>query len=46
MQSVPLGVLHLDLALLHRPDYLFNAEEVGRSFRMLYDRGLGEHLRA
>ena len=39
-----LGVEHLDVLLLHRPDYLFNAEEVGRSFRMLYDRGQVRHF--
>ncbi len=35
-----LGVDGLDLFLLHRPDYLFNAEDVAGTFRILKESGM------
>ncbi|MEO0422697.1 MAG: aldo/keto reductase [Pseudomonadota bacterium] len=34
-----LGVEHLDVLLLHRPDYLFDPEEVAEAFRTLREAG-------
>ena len=34
-----LGVDYLDLLLLHRPDFLFDAGEVARTFEILHDAG-------
>ena len=39
-----LGVDYLDLLLLHRPDYLFDAGEVGHTFRLLHDAGKVRHF--
>lgn len=35
-----LGVDHLDILLLHRPDALMEPDEIARAFRELHDRGL------
>jgi len=35
-----LGTDYLDLLLLHRPDYLFNAEDVAGTFRILKESGM------
>ena len=38
-----LGVDYLDLLLLHRPDYLFNAAEVATALETLLENGLVRH---
>lgn len=39
-----LGTDRLDLLLLHRPDYLFNAAEVATAFETLYENGRVRHF--
>ena len=39
-----LGVEYLDLLLLHRPDYLFDGEEVAGTLEMLQDSGKVNHF--
>jgi predicted oxidoreductase len=39
-----LGTDHLDVLLLHRPDYLFNAAEVATAFESLAENGLVRHF--
>jgi predicted oxidoreductase len=39
-----LGSDYLDLLLLHRPDYLFDAREVAETFRLLHDQGKVRHF--
>lgn len=39
-----LGVDYLDLLLLHRPDFLFNAEEVAGTFEILEEAGKVRHF--
>ncbi len=39
-----LGTDRLDLLLLHRPDYLFNAAEVATAFETLYENGRVKHF--
>lgn len=39
-----LGTDHLDLLLLHRPDYLFNAAEVATAFESLAENGMVRHF--
>lgn len=39
-----LGTDYLDLLLLHRPDYLFDAKEVAHTFKLLYDEGKVRHF--
>jgi predicted oxidoreductase len=39
-----LGIEYLDLLLLHRPDYLFRAEEVAGTFRLLEEQGKVRHF--
>ena len=39
-----LGVDYLDLFLLHRPDYLFSAEEVAGTLKMLEESGKVRHF--
>jgi predicted oxidoreductase len=39
-----LGVEHMDLLLLHRPDFLFDPAEVADTFRILQDEGKVRHF--
>jgi predicted oxidoreductase len=39
-----LGTDRLDLLLLHRPDYLFNAAEVATAFESLAEKGMVRHF--
>ena len=39
-----LGIDSLDLLLLHRPDYLFNAAEVATAFETLHENGRVRHF--
>lgn len=39
-----LGTEYLDLLLLHRPDYLFNAAEVATAFATLQEKGMVRHF--
>lgn len=39
-----LGVEYLDLLLLHRPDFLFDPEEVAGTFRILEETGMVRHF--
>ena len=39
-----LGIDRLDLLLLHRPDYLFNAAEVATAFESLAENGMVRHF--